>query len=55
MIISQFYANPDLREVRVPQEQRPKLGLENLLLQLQQSPELADTLANLLAQSAKTA
>lgn len=52
---SAFYANPDLREVRAPQEQQPKLDLENLLLQLQQSPELADTLANLLAQRAKTA
>ena len=52
---SAFYANPDLREVRAPQEQQPKLDLQNLLLQLQQSPELADTLANLLAQRAKTA
>lgn len=52
---SAFYANPDLREIRAPQEQQPKLDLENLLLQLQQSPELADTLANLLAQRAKTA
>ena len=52
---SAFYANPDLREVRAPQEQQPKLDLENLLLQLQQSPELADMLANLLAQRAKTA
>ena len=52
---SALYANPDLREVRAPQEQQPKLDLENLLLQLQQSPELADTLANLLAQRTKTA
>ncbi len=51
-----FYSNPDLRNVRPPEEPKPEaptLDLNALLVQLQQSPELAATLANLLsAQSA---
>ena len=49
---SAFYSNPDLRNVRPPQEpERPQqtLDLAALIEQLQKSPELANTLAALLA------
>ena len=49
---SAFYANPDLRSVRPPQEKEPvpaTLDLEALVEQLRKSPELANTLAALLA------
>ena len=53
---SAFYANPDLRTVRSPAKTRgPKepesvsLNLEALAEQLRKSPELANTLAALLA------
>ena len=49
---SAFYANPDLRSVRPPEEKEPvpaTLDLENLVEQLRKSPELANTLAALLA------
>ena len=50
---SAFYANPNLRAVRPPEEpmeQAPaKLDLEALVEQLRQSPELANTLAALLS------
>ena len=53
---SAFYANPDLRSVRPPEEPKePKepapatLDLEALVEQLRKSPELANTLATLLA------
>ena len=50
---SAFYANPDLRSVRPPEkpkEQAPAtLDLEALVEQLRNSPELANTLAALLA------
>lgn len=50
---SAFYANPNLRAVHPPEEpaeQAPaKLDLEALVEQLRQSPELANTLAALLA------
>lgn len=49
---SAFYANPDLRNVKPPQEpeqpQAKTLDLAALVEQLQKSPELASTLAALL-------
>ena len=51
---SAFYANPDLREMRAPQEQQPTIDLASLLIQLQQNPELASALAGLLGQKANT-
>ena len=48
---SAFYSNPDLRNVRPPQEpEQPQqtLDLAALIEQLQKSPELANTLAALL-------
>ena len=50
---SAFYANPDLRSVRPPEEPKEPapatLDLEALMEQLRKSPELANTLAALLA------
>ena len=50
---SAFYANPDLRSVRPPEEPKEPapatLDLEALVEQLRNSPELANTLAALLA------
>lgn len=50
---SAFYANPDLRDVKPPQEpekpQTQTLDLAALVEQLQKSPELANTLAALLS------
>ena len=50
---SAFYANPDLRSVRPPEEPKEPapatLDLEALVEQLRKSPELANTLAALLA------
>lgn len=50
---SAFYANPDLRSVRPPEEPKEPapatLDLEDLVEQLRKSPELANTLAALLA------
>lgn len=47
---SAFYTNPDLRSVRPPEEPEPAtLDLEALVEQLRKSPELANTLAALLA------
>ena len=50
---SAFYANPDLRSVRPPEEEKElapaALDLEVLVEQLRKSPELANTLAALLA------
>ena len=50
---SVFYANPDLRSVRPPEEPKEPapaaLDLESLVEQLRKSPELANTLAALLA------
>ena len=50
---SAFYANPDLRSVRPPEEPKESapatLDLEALVEQLRNSPELANTLAALLA------
>ena len=48
-----FYAKPDLRNVRPPEEpaksEPATLDLESLVEQLRKSPELANTLAALLA------
>lgn len=41
-----FYANPDLRDVKPPQENG--LDIKALIEQLQKSPELANTLAQLI-------
>ena len=50
---SAFYANPDLRSVRPPEEPKEPapatLDLEVLVEQLRKSPELANTLAALLS------
>ena len=50
---SAFYANPNLRAVRPPEEPKEPapttLDLEALVEQLRQSPELANTLAALLS------
>lgn len=47
-----FYANPDLREAKVPTEQPAALNVELLIEQLRQSPELASALAGLIAKPA---
>ena len=46
-----FYANPDLRNVKAPQEEKlaSTIDLNALIEQLQKSPELVNTLASLLA------
>lgn len=51
---SAFYANPDLRNVTPPQEEKPAptIDLNALIEQLQNSPELANTLASIIAQKA---
>ena len=48
---SAFYSNPDLRKVTPPQEktQAPQIDLNALIPQLQNSPELANTLASIIA------
>lgn len=48
---SAFYSNPDLRKVQPPQEpQSSQLDLNELIRQLQNSPELAKTLATIISQ-----
>lgn len=53
-----FYAKPDLRNVRPPEERAKSepatLDLESLVEQLQKSPELASALAALIAAQAPT-
>ena len=49
---SAFYANPDLREVKPPKEQSANINLNDLIEQLKNSPELAQTLAGLIARNA---
>lgn len=48
---SAFYANPDLRDVKPPQEEKQpaQIDLNALIEQLQKSPELANTLASIIA------
>ena len=50
-----FYSNPDLRNVRPPEEktQVPALDINALIEQLQKSPELATTLAALITQNSQ--
>ena len=51
-----FYANPDLRNVHAPVEEKPQavLDAKTLLAQLLQSPELLSNLTSLiLAQAAR--
>lgn len=43
-----FYSNPDLRKVQVPEPKTPELSLQQLIEQLQKSPELAGMLAELI-------
>ena len=45
---SSFYSNPDLRNVRAPADPQPTIDVALLIQQLQNSPELANTLAALL-------
>ena len=43
-----IYANPDLRKVQVPQENKTTMDAQNLLAQLQANPELLSALSGLL-------
>ena len=45
---SAFYANPDLRDVKPPAEQKAAIDLGVLIEQLKQSPELAQALSGLI-------
>ena len=45
---SSFYSNPDLRNVKAPADPQPTIDVALLIQQLQNSPELANTLAALL-------
>ncbi len=45
---AEFYAQPDLHSVRPPEPGKPEIDLNGLIAQLQQSPELALTLAQLI-------
>ena len=49
-----FYANPDLRDVTPPKPEAPEVDLKLLLEQLQQRPELANTLAQILSAAQAT-
>jgi integrase len=44
-----FYANPDLRNVKAPPDPTPSIDLASLISQLQQSPELAKALAQIIS------
>jgi len=44
-----FYSNPDLRDVRPPSDINPSFDLQALLTELQNNPELATTLAQILS------
>lgn len=44
----EFYSNPDMRNVKPPDPTKPDIDLSMLIEQLQQSPELAKTLAKLI-------
>ncbi len=45
---AEFYAQPDLHDVKSSEPEKPELDLQALIEQLQQSPELAATLAQLI-------
>ena len=49
---SAFYSNPDLRNVKPPQEAQATVDVASLIKQLQESPELAVALANLISSKA---
>lgn len=42
-------SGPDLRQVKAPVEQAPQLDLQDLIRQLQESPELAQALAGIIS------
>lgn len=46
---SAFYANPDLRSVKAPDEPQPALDVQSIIVQLQQSPELLSALTSLIS------
>ena len=46
---SAFYANPDLRSVKAPDEPQPALDMQSIIVQLQQSPELLSALTSLIS------
>ena len=46
---SAFYANPDLRSVKAPDEPQPALDVQSIIVQLQQSPELLGALTSLIS------
>ncbi len=43
-----FYSNPDLRDVKAPPSAGGEVDLAGLISQLQESPELAQTLAEVI-------
>ncbi len=45
---AEFYVQPDLRNVKPPKTEKSEIDLNGLIEQLQQSPELAATLARLI-------
>ena len=52
---AEFYAQPDLHDVKPPKPEKPEIDLNGLIEQLQHSPELAAALAQLIqAQGIKT-
>ena len=46
---SAFYANPDLRSVKAPDEPQTALDVQSIIVQLQQSPELLSALTSLIS------
>lgn len=48
-----FYSNPDLRDVRPPEPGKSEIDLQALITLLQQSPEFAKTLAQLISSNPK--
>ena len=46
---SAFYANPDLRSVKAPDEPQTALDVQSIIVQLQQSPELLGALTSLIS------
>lgn len=46
---SAFYANPDLRSVKAPDEPQTALDVQSIIVQLQQSPEFLSALTSLIS------
>lgn len=46
---SAFYANPDLRSVKAPDEPQTALDVQSIIVQLQQFPELLSALTSLIS------